>query len=123
MLSNTTSVRHVTEDVVVIPDNNPLFGIIGSYLSCWYSNESNGLKPLLVQNGETLTDKQEMFIDRYLINKNGSLFVLGKHLDTKYNVTEFTKNRVKLLDLRQKLLLGGKFHQSNLMDFFKKSKK
>ncbi len=88
-LSNTTSVRRMTADAVVIPDNNPLFGIIGSYLACWYSNESNGLKPLLVQNGETLTDKQEMFIDSYFINKNGSLLILGKHIETKYNVTEF----------------------------------
>ncbi|MFX0063884.1 MAG: LAGLIDADG family homing endonuclease, partial [Candidatus Hermodarchaeota archaeon] len=50
-------------------------------------------------------------------------FNLARDLVDKYDVPEFTKNRVKLLDLRQKLLLGGKFHQSNLMDFFKKSKK
>ena len=89
LLLNTTSIRRMTGDAVIIPDNNPLFGIIGSYLSCWYNNESNGLKPLLVQNGKTLTDKQDMFIDRYLLNKNGSLIVLGKHIDTKYNFTEF----------------------------------
>ncbi|MFX1251507.1 MAG: DNA polymerase II large subunit [Promethearchaeota archaeon] len=50
-------------------------------------------------------------------------FNLARDLVDKYNVPEFTKNRVKLLDLRQKLLLGGKFHQSNLLDFFKKSEK
>jgi hypothetical protein len=89
ILTNTTSVRYATEDAIVIPDDNPLFGIIGSYLSCWYANESNKLKPLLIQNKEKLTNKQEMFLDKYFKNKNESLIVLGKHLDTKHNITEF----------------------------------
>jgi len=88
LLSNTTSNRHIIEDVIIIPDSNALFGIIGSYLSCWYNNKSNGLKPLLVHNKGTLTNNQKMFIDNYFINKNGSLIILGKHLDTKYNTTE-----------------------------------
>ncbi|MFX0090191.1 MAG: DNA polymerase II large subunit [Candidatus Hodarchaeota archaeon] len=50
-------------------------------------------------------------------------FKLARELVDKYNVSEFTRTRVELLELRQKLLLGGKFQQSNLMDFFKEPSK
>ncbi len=89
VLSNLISVRNPIEDVIVIPDNNPLFGIIGSYISCWYDTiESTGLKPMLVQHEGYLTNHQEMFIDNYLDSGNSSILVLGKHLHTAYNITE-----------------------------------
>ena len=76
VLSNLISVRNHIEDVIVIPDSNPLFGIIGSYISCWYNtNESTGLKPMLVQHEGLLTNHQEMFIDNYLDSENGSILV------------------------------------------------
>ncbi|UCD14313.1 MAG: hypothetical protein JSW60_02560 [Thermoplasmatales archaeon] len=89
VLSNLISARNPTEDVVVIPDSNPLFGIIGSYISCWYNTgESSGLKPMLVQHGGVLTNHQNLFIDNYMNGKNGSILALGKHFDTAFNTTE-----------------------------------
>jgi len=53
MIENTflsiSSVRNTIEDIIVIPSNNPLFGIIGSYVSCWYNSEEEyGLKPMII---------------------------------------------------------------------------
>lgn len=87
-LLNIKSERSMNEDIVIIPENDPLFGIIGSYISCWYNNKSSGLKPLLIHNEHALTEQQLDFIDNYLNNKNGSLLILGTPLATKYNSTE-----------------------------------
>jgi len=89
ILPNITSIRNTLEDIIIIPDTDSLFGIIGSYVSCWYNTEdSTGLKPLLVQHEGMLTNHQEMFIDTYLNTKNGSLLVLGEQIDAVYNTTE-----------------------------------
>jgi hypothetical protein len=89
-LFNLGSIRKSIEDVIIIPDSNPFFGIIGSYIACWYNsnNNSTGLLPLLVQHNEKLTDHQEIFLDQYLKNKDKKLLVIGKKLNTKYDKTE-----------------------------------
>jgi len=89
LLSNISSIRNPIENVIIIPDESPLFGIIGSYVSCWYNTaDKAGLKPLLVQHEGILTDHQEIFIDQYFDTNNGSLLVLGEEVDTTYNTTE-----------------------------------
>lgn len=89
MPSNITSIRNPLEDIVIVSDNNPLFGLIGSYVSCWYNMiDSEGLKPFLVQHDGILTHHQEVFIDTYLKTKNNSILVLGEQVDTIYNTTE-----------------------------------
>jgi len=89
-LSHLGSIRKLIEDVIIIPDSNPFFGIIGANMACWYGpdNNSTGLLPFLVQHDKKLTDHQETFLDRYLETKNKTLLVLGEQLHTKYNTTE-----------------------------------
>ncbi len=83
-----TSIKSNVEDIVVITDKDPLFGPIGAYVSCWYNNNISGLKPLMVRNKGILSERQEKFIDTYLDGKDGSLLVLGEHLETDYDTIE-----------------------------------
>ena len=88
-LSHLSSIRKQIEEAIIIPDSNPFFGIIGSYIACWYDiGDSTGLLPLLVQYDEKLTDHQEIFLDQYLKTNNKKLLVLGEQLDSKYDTTE-----------------------------------
>ena len=66
------SIRQLIEDAIIIPDNNPFFGIIGANIACWYDTEdkSSGLLPLLIQRDKKLTVHQEIFLDQFLKNKN-----------------------------------------------------
>ena len=38
--------RKPIEDVIIIPDSNPFFGIIGSYIACWYDTGEIRAPPL-----------------------------------------------------------------------------
>ena len=89
-LSHLDLNRKLIEDVIIIPDSNPFFGIIGSYIACWYDTDNNltGLLPLLVQHNGKLNVHQELFLDQYLKNKDKKLLVLGKQVDSKYDTTE-----------------------------------
>jgi hypothetical protein len=81
--------RKLNEDVIIIPDSDPFFGIIGSYIACWYDTDNNitGLLPLLVQQNGKLNDNQELFLDQYLKNEDKKLLVIGEQLDSKYDKT------------------------------------
>ncbi len=89
-LTHFSSSRNQIEDVIIIPDNNPFFGLIGSYIACWYNtnNNSTGLLPLLVQHNQKLTGNQEIFLDQYLETNDKKLLVIGEELECKYNTTE-----------------------------------
>ena len=82
--------RIFIQEAVIIPDSDPFFGIIGSYIACWYGKDINstGLLPLLVKHNDKLTDNQERFLNQYLINKPKKLLVLGEKLQSEYEVTE-----------------------------------
>ena len=86
-LSNLGSIRNPIGDAIIIPDNNPYFGIIGSSIACWYDIDDNstGLLPLLVQNNGKLIDHQEIFLDQYFKNNDKKLFVLGEDIESKYH--------------------------------------
>jgi len=88
--SHLGSIRKIIEDVIIIPDNNPFFGVIGSYIACWYdkNNNSTGLLPLLIQYNQKLTENQKIFLDNYLETNDNKLLVLGEQLNTKYDTTE-----------------------------------
>jgi len=93
MIENTflsvNSVRNTIEDIIVIPSNNPLFGIIGSYVSCWYNSEEEyGLKPMIIHDNGQFTDLQKLFFDQYFAEKNGSILVLGEQVQTDYETNE-----------------------------------
>ena len=81
--------KQVSWEVVVIPDNNPFYGVLGNSLACWYNKENNRtvLLPLLVQKNGLLTEQQKRFLNQYLA-KNGTLLVVGEHLNTTYGTTE-----------------------------------
>lgn len=86
---NVNSVRNTIEDIIVIPSNNPLFGIIGSYISCWYNSEEEyGLKPMIIHDNGQFTDLQKLFFDQYFAEKNGSILALGKQVQTDYETNE-----------------------------------
>jgi len=89
-LSPQSSFRKSIENVIVVPDSDPFFGLIGSYIACWYNINNNltGLLPLLVQHSQKLNDNQEIFIDQYLEKKDKKLLVLGEQLECKYNTTD-----------------------------------
>ena len=93
MIENTfpsvNSVRNTIEDIIVIPSNNPLFGIIGSYVSCWYNSEEEyGLKPMIIHDNGQFTDLQKLFFDQYFAEKNGSILALGEQVQTDYETNE-----------------------------------
>ena len=85
---NTNSNRNLEEDLVIIPDTNPLFGLLGSSIACWYnSTNSSGLLPLLVQKNCMLQPRQKIYINKYL-KEGGSLLVLGESIETSYPIYE-----------------------------------
>ncbi|GAI08072.1 unnamed protein product, partial [marine sediment metagenome] len=86
---SVNSVRNTIEDIIVIPSNNPLFGIIGSYVSCWYNSEEEyGLKPMIIHDNGQFTDLQKLFFDQYFAEKNGSILALGEQVQTDYETNE-----------------------------------
>jgi len=93
-LSSFDSIRNTIEDAVIISDDDPFFGIIGSYIACWYNkvDNSTGILPLLVQNNGTLTNHQDNFLDRYMKTKNKTLLILGEQIYTNYNTNEMLGN-------------------------------
>ncbi len=84
------SIRNTIEDALIIPDSDPFFGIIGTYIACWYdrANNSTGLLPLLVQDNGTLTTHQKIFLDQYLKTKNKTLLILGEQVPIPNNTTK-----------------------------------
>lgn len=82
--------RNLIEDVIIIPDSNPFFGIIGSYIACWYDsiNRSSGLIPLLIQKDGYLNENQVIFLDKYFENNDKKLLVLGEKLNSNYETKE-----------------------------------
>jgi len=83
------SKKQLNEEVVIVPDNNPFFGIIGTNMACWYDTPNiSELKPLLFQNDGELTNHHKNFLEQYLIVKNRTIIVLGEHLNTTYQITE-----------------------------------
>ena len=88
-LLNVISVRNTFGDIIVIPSNNPLFGSIGSYVSCWYNSEEEyDLKPMIIHDNGQFTNLQNLFFEQYFIGKNGSILVLGEPVQTDYETTE-----------------------------------
>ena len=91
-----SSTRKIIDDIVIIPDNDALFGSLGSYISCWYNNNgSSGLQPLLIHENGTFDNKQTMFIDSYFSNDAGSLLNLGVSIDTDYEVANILGSSVE----------------------------
>ncbi|MFO7677886.1 MAG: C25 family cysteine peptidase [Thermoplasmatota archaeon] len=83
------SVRHDIEDAVIIPDNDPLFALLGSYISCWYnSGENQGIKPLIIQKDATMTLRQSIFLNQYFSDTQGSILILGQSIQSHYTKTE-----------------------------------
>jgi len=76
--SNITSIRNPLEDIVIVSDGNPLFSLLGSYASCWYTMTDSGLLPYLVSHDGILTSHQEGFIDTFFEATDCSLLVLGE---------------------------------------------
>ena len=90
-ISPLTTIRQSLGKVVVIPESDPFFGIIGAGIACCYSTDTDtaGLLPLLVQKEGNLTFRQDLFLSQYLKGENNTLIILGEHLDTIYKTTEF----------------------------------
>ncbi len=83
------SKKQLNEEVVIVPDNNPFFGIIGTSMACWYDTPNiSELKPLLFQNDGELTNHHKNFLEQYLNVKDRTILVLGEHLNTTYQITE-----------------------------------
>jgi hypothetical protein len=84
------SLRTPIADAVIIPDDAPFFGILGTIAACWYDKAANTseLLPLLIQHNRTLSDAQHRFLQAYLTSPNRTLLVLGKHLNTSYQTQE-----------------------------------
>ena len=87
-LLESTSVRNQIEEAVIIPDSNPIFGLLGSYICCWYDTNNSGLIPLIVQESGELNCNQIGFLDKYF-TENNSLLVLGETVNTSYEKKEF----------------------------------
>jgi len=86
---HTNSLRNNFEDIIIIPDSNPLFGIIGSYVSCWYTSQKEyGLKPMIIHKNGIFTDNHRLFFNQYFEENDGSLLVLGKSVQIDYEKHE-----------------------------------
>lgn len=79
---NDLAQEHMSsEEIVIIPDTDPYFGIIGASIACTYdSAENNKLIPLLIQHNQTLTPAQTRFIESNVTSKNPAILVLGESL-------------------------------------------
>ncbi len=89
--------NNIIEEIIIIPDNDPYYGIIGSNLAFNYSIiNSNNIKPLLIQKEGKLTNIQDIFIDNYLDAYNKGLLVLGEKIDSKYQTNEILGNISKV---------------------------
>ena len=84
------STRNPVQDVMIIPESDPFFGIISTSVACWYDTATNitGLVPLLVQNQGIFTDQEQRFLNTYLEGKNRTLLVLGDHINTTFQTKE-----------------------------------
>jgi hypothetical protein len=80
-----TPTKDVVEDAIIIPNSNPLYGLLASSIACFYTTEeSSVLKPLLVQSKGVLTKAQNRFLETFLHENDGSLLVLGQPIQTQY---------------------------------------
>ena len=86
-------IRNQIEELIVIPDTDPFFGILGSYSACYYDNINNetGLVPLIVQNKGDLNKNQDIFLKKSL-NSSDEILVLGEDLKTNYDKTKILGN-------------------------------
>jgi hypothetical protein len=82
--------RNIVEDIIIISDDDPYFGIIGSYIACWYDSfdKTSGLLPLLIQKDGYLNNNQIIFLGKYFENNNGKLLVIGEGLNSDYETKE-----------------------------------
>jgi len=74
-------------DLVVIPDTDPFFGMLGSYAACLYPENNSILKPLLVQQDNTLTESQKSFISKYLQN-NDTILSFGEPFTSEFQTIQ-----------------------------------
>ncbi|MEF8848047.1 MAG: C25 family cysteine peptidase [Candidatus Thermoplasmatota archaeon] len=74
-LGGELSNRKNKPDIVVVSDFNPYFGIIGSYVSCFYSHNDSILKPLLLSKKGLLREKDLEFINK--LESNHKVFSIG----------------------------------------------
>jgi len=90
--------RNKEQYIVIIPDSDPFFGIIGSSIACWYDIGTNttGLLPLIIQHDGNLTEQQQYFIDKYSKLTNYMQLVLGNHLNTNYPAVEIIGSAVEV---------------------------
>jgi hypothetical protein len=88
------SIRKSIEEVIIIPDSDPFFGIIGASIACWYDVEmkKDGLLPLIVQDNGKLAENQVRFLNKYLDSSEKKLLVLGNSLQTDFNKKEIIGN-------------------------------
>lgn len=73
------SQRRSTQDIIIVGDNVPLYGLIATPLACWYDITSDsalpyGLKPLLIASETGLSDGQGRFVSNY---GRDSMLLLG----------------------------------------------
>jgi hypothetical protein len=89
VLSRTSTRKPLAEDVVVIPEEEPFFGITATPVSCWYDigapqGEEYGLIPLLVSSGGALDDVQSRFMSNTGRSTQYELDIQGEE-DTSYS--------------------------------------
>ena len=83
------SLRQSSEEVIIIPDNDPFFGMIGANLACDYNtSDVSELRPLLVQQDGKITEHQMIFLQNYLNQEDETILVLGEYLNTTYPTME-----------------------------------
>ncbi|MBU0498044.1 MAG: hypothetical protein KKC68_06060 [Candidatus Thermoplasmatota archaeon] len=89
---NTYTERKPIEDLILIPDTDPYFGIIGAALACWYTpSNTSGLIPLLIHHNNTLQPNQQRFLHQYL-NSTSTILSLGTTCTTNYSGTTLPGN-------------------------------
>lgn len=52
-------------DIILTSEKNPFYSILGTSLACWYNNTNQFLKPMLIVENNTLSQKQLEFISTF----------------------------------------------------------
>lgn len=84
---------HFIYETVIIPDNNPFYGIIGSSISCTYDKSKGAIiKPLLVNKNGKLTNQQIYFLKQLFLEKEKKILIIGEKIKTNFDKTEILGN-------------------------------
>ena len=78
-------------DLVIIPDTDPFFGVLGSHAACHYTENHSILKPLFINQNNTFTEFQQSFVTQYL-KSDDIILSLGESFTSEFQNIQIIGN-------------------------------